>query len=756
MPEVTCDDTGTAPAVTAEIQGALDAARVQVDSYSTAVAALSDAVSAAESAASAAPASPTTPDTSVDAAPAGETPQPPTGQPAAAAEGSAATDGATGEGTAAADATPAARRSPMVDPDNDNLFRRVLTLPNASLHADVTDTGDGTELPVFDLLYVFDEALAGGENWLEVGSSLREGTSGWIRTADTLKWSSMLVMNFAPRGSRGQVLFFDDATVLSDMVNSPYYSSEAAELYDRIRAEREKVQADPAYQPVWVRELVAIEPETAVTFDNQPYLLPILDWREEAFDGADETVLLKVAAVPANASAIAPRDEKSFEVSADSSAARNDGVFRIGVTFVIDTTVSMGPFIDRTYQTIESFYNAFQQFETTQNVSFGIVGFRDNIGNNPSGLEYVTRIFQPLDIEADPATVLAQARQIREATVPTVGFREDSFAGIQAAISEMDWKPFDARLIILVTDASAREGGDPLAALASVTSDTVADGANRSNIAIATLHLRTPANSADFASGEAQYRVISSTGDAAVQKYVAIDATSDEEFGRELDTMSRTLAQAVVTASAGEMINSVEALEPIPAEGSSGRLAAAVRNEIFRAQLESLAAANGGDAPTFLAGWAADKDLSDPKRRALEVSVFLTRNQLSTLDKRLDLIVQAYRSGGDDPGAFFDKLQVLAAETSSDPDKPIPEGRDIVASILPTFLKNLPYRSQVLRLDREYWSSISVAARQEFIESIDGKRRVYGELFNDTKKWVDFGADDPGLEATPVSLRNLP
>ena len=111
-------------------------------------------------------------------------------------------------------------------------------------------------------------------------------------------------------------------------------------------------------------------------------------------------------------------------------------------------------------------------------------------------------------------------------------------------------------------------------------------------------------------------------------------------------------------------------VEPVPEAPADepGRLVGVVTNEIFRAQLESLAAADGGDAPAFLAGWAADRDLTDPDVTALEVSVFLTRNQLSNLDRQLDQLVGAFRSGGEDPNAFFDQLQLLAAEMSTDPD----------------------------------------------------------------------------------------
>ena len=679
----------------------------------------------------------------------------------AAAEGVTVEDGGNGaESEKAPSAAVASNtREPLLDSDNGNIFRRVLSLPKTMLYTEANKEGAAKELPTFSILYVFDETEKNGHTWLEVGSSLRIGVSGWVVSDETLAWSSMLVMGFAPRGSRNQVLFFKDHNALSDMVNSPYFSGEAAKLFEEIQVEREQQGLNADYKPVWPSALVAMEPQTAVTFDNQPYLLPILDWREEAFDGVDETVLLQVAAVPADAVKITARDSESFANSAK-DAAEKDGEFRVGITFVLDTTVSMGPFIERTYQAVEEFYKAFQQFETARNVSFGLIGFRDSIAHNPNGLEYVTRVFQPLDTEVDPKTIIAKARLMSEAKVPTKGFKEDSYAGIAAAINDMDWQPFDARLVILVTDASAREGGDPLAAIASINAKSLVDSARRNNVAIVAVHLQTPANQSEMDNviAEHQYRELSRTGDTSYDKYIAVDATSDQEFGSELQILSETIAKAVFTASSGQLINEIEIMEPIPEpkKTSKGRLASAVKNEIFRAQLESLATVGEGDAPSFLAGWTADKDLMDPSRRALDVSVFLTRNQLSSLDKRLDAIIDAFRSGGDDPKQFFKKLQFLAAEISIDPEKTIPEGGDIVRSILPSFLANLPYRSQVLRLDLEYWSSISVANRQEFIENLEAKTGIYQEIFDQTDNWVNFGADDPGFETTPVPLINLP
>ncbi len=182
------------------------------------------------------------------------------------------------------------------------------------------------------------------------------------------------------------------------------------------------------------------------------------------------------------------------------------------------------------------------------------------------------------------------------------------------------------------------------------------------------------------------------------------------------------------------------------------QLADAIGTEILRAQLESL----GDEAPRFLAGWAADRDLVEPDLRALEVSVFLTRNQLSTLDKQLDVIVDAFNAGGSS-AEFFDRLQQIAAETATDPDAVGGSSdTDAIRTLLPDFLANLPYQSDVLTMDRNDWDGLPDASRSEFIDKIRGKQRVYQDLFNQIDIWKDFGSGNPGLQATPIRLKNLP
>jgi len=753
----TCDGDGAPDPTVAALQEVLAAYRGDLAEFEAALASRDTAILAAGQGdgAVASDASPDgQPDGTGDGA--GDTSPPPDDTaPGSVAEGGGQTaPEAASPGQDGATAT-APRAEPLRDPDNPNLFRRIISLPDTTIRNDPDATIAATEVPTFSVMYVFDETSANGVDWLKVSQSLLSDEQGWVERDKTLDWSSMLVMKFAPKGQRGDVLFFANDTELTDIVNSFTYQAEAQQIYEGISAERARLRDAPQARPEWDRRLVAIEPQAAVTFENQPYLLPILDWREELFDGTIETTLLKVAAVPADAATVKVDDRDNRGIDMD-AAAENDGIFRVGIVFVIDTTISMSPFIDRTYETIQSFYDSFQEFETTSFVSFGLTGFRDSM-TGPEGQEYTTRQFQPLDVDARPEAVLTNMRQAREAAVPTIGFKEDVFAGVIEAVEFNDWSPFDARVIVLITDASARSGDDPMSKYVGNTAQSVAELARGRNIAIVPVHLVTPANrsNGDAAIAETQYSALAETGDVNNRKYIALDATDDAVFAQEVQNFTRSVAQQVLAANSG-IAPSVETgdveLEEVPAPS----LAGAVANEIFRAQLESLAVAADGSAPNFLAGWTADRDLRDPNQTTLEVSVFLTRNQLSSLDKQLGGILDAFQRGGDDPSAFFENLQSLAAQTATDPDIVRNDDRAAMRAILPSFLQNLPYKSEVLQLDRELWNSLSVANRSEFIDKLVAKRKIYENVFNTTELWQDFGTQDPSLQVTPVRLSALP
>ena len=669
----------------------------------------------------------------------------------------------------AADGSTSAAQQALTQDGAAGFHRRVLSLPDSKIQAQPSHGAEVVEqqVPTFSIFYIYGEKLIDGETWLEVGRQPEGGGIGWMPKTKTEEWKSMLVMQYAPRGQRERVLFFDDKAPLREVVES----------------------ADPAARAATLRAagggtggVVAMEPPAVVDQAGQPYLMPILDYEFGEFDSGDLTTLVQVGGL--NASQPSPAGDGA---AAAGGAADGDGAgpdlpaqpdlseFRTGIVFVIDTTQSMGPYIERTRETVKGIYDRIEAAGNLDKVAFGIVGYRDYVDYNP-GIEYVTRVYQDLSPETPPSTLLRNMQTVTPAKVPTQGWSEDAYAGLHTAITSLNWDPFAARVIVLMSDAGMRPSSDPHSAVRNFGGENVIAEATRKGITIFPIHLRTEeaARANNVATAERQMRAISRTGDANVDKYVGIESGTLPEFGRFVDDFARQVESAVSGAANNRMVRRPDLApppdgapppqqEPQQADDAAPppetELGAMLVNEVFRAQLEYLGRHAGTQAPSFYRAWAADCDLDTPVFDALDVSVFLNRTQLNGLAQALDKIVARAKAAELNPTGFFDLLQSLSATMEHDPNRSGAAGEfeNLAESgLLPDYLEALPYHSKVLRMTRQTWLDWGLTGQQEFILDLEDKLALYARAYQDTDNWIDLGAGDPGLAVYPVPLRYLP
>ena len=186
------------------------------------------------------------------------------------------------------------------------------------------------------------------------------------------------------------------------------------------------------------------------------------------------------------------------------------------------------------------------------------------------------------------------------------------------------------------------------------------------------------------------------------------------------------------------------------------RLTAILQNQVFRAQLEFLGRKRGTTLPPFYRAWAADLDFANPLYQALDVRVFLTRNQLNELAEVLDLLLEEARRTGTSAEALMERLQHLSATMSVDPNLRTEEAGpvDTVGHLLPGFLKELPYTSNIFNLSLRDFANTSMQI--EILDQLDSKLEQYHRINSDTAGWLDLGSGDPGEFVYPISLRLLP
>jgi serine/threonine-protein kinase PpkA len=632
---------------------------------------------------------------------------------------------------------------PRTVPELPGFYQRVLTLPEAKLYAEPSFTSavQKARVPTFSVLYVYDCEPGDCSLWLKVGAKADGTIDGWLDTAHAEDWRNMLVMQYAPRGQRNRVVMFKTHRALSALVTARDGAAKAKAIIDQIEAGH----ADP-------NVIAAVEPKAAVNPHNAFYLMPILFWDEADFADGTPTRLLQIAGV----NRLPPRPQP-----APAPPPPPAPKFRIGIVFVLETSNSMGPYIERTKEMIRETYQALEAAGTADRVEIGLVGYRAN-ADRDRRLEYTTRVFQPLALDAAPDRILAHLDDIHNARARSPGWDEDAIAGLYSAMNDLDWQPYAARIIVIVADSGAIGGNSPLARYAGVDIGNIVEIADRKNIAVFPVYLMTPrgARLGNRVHALTQWHALGRTGDPTRDKFTGIQAGELGSFGAALDRFSQSLVETVATLTANHPI-ARPPVAPSPrndGDGAAG-IGQALVNELFRAQAEYLGTVAGTAAPTFFSAWVCDRDLVDPALPALQVRVFLTRNQLSELGASLARILDEAKRATLSPQTFFDNLQRLSAVMSGDPNRQ--GAADAFATIggsnlLPAYLKALPYRSKVLRMTQSIWLDLGLTGQQEFIDELESKLRSYRDIEQDNTSWVDLGGGDRGSEVYPVALAELP
>lgn len=636
----------------------------------------------------------------------------------------------------------ASAAEPLLQPGKKSLYQRVLTRPGAELFS-APEAKDGKLIDAFSRYYLYADQDKDGKRWLQVGVDTRGGTSGWVAADQTVPWKQQLTLGFTNPAARNRMLFFSSADDLKQMLalDNP------AEVMTPLVKKIEQGGQD--------KRVVAIEPDKFVDINDQFYLLPILDFDEIYTTAGHQMKTLQVASVtkqepPARAPEPAPSPVTLLES------------FRAAVVFVIDSTISMRPYIEETKKAVDRVYDRIKDAGVLDKVSFGLIAYRADIEKIPD-LEYIAKEFADPSEVKDADDFLGKVAELREARVSTAEFNEDAFAGVFKALEDVPWNRFGARYLVLVTDAGALQGDK---SKTGMQAEQVQSEAGELGVAIYALHLKTPEGRANHASAEATYRKLSKNPYLQQPLYFPVATGSVKRFGKSVDTLADSIIDHVRRASQGKTVagsakTSQAAKEPA-APGTDPeleRLRALTKALGHAMQLAYLGTEEKTSAPTVFEGWIGDRDFADPTKRTVDVRVLLTKNQLSDLEMILRKIVDAADRGVLEPNSFFDSLRSIAAQFGRDPNLATrPEATKLAdLGILGEYLEGLPYRSDVMHLDQDTWSRWGPQRQYDFINRLKAKIELYARYNADIGRWKALAEGSPVDEQVyPVRLRDLP
>ncbi|MFC5699289.1 protein kinase [Pseudomonas sp. GCM10022186] len=614
---------------------------------------------------------------------------------------------------------------PLLMDGKKTLFQRVLSKPGARFAGEAGGPAAGAEIPAFSVFYVYQRKDLEGRHWVEVGASSDGQRDGWLPAEQVSDWKQSLVLKFTERSGRSPVMFLKDAATVERLLADP---ARARDTLHKARFD----QADP--------QVVALEPGDRAVPQDSFYLLPIFESRE-SFDASGQPVqLLDVASID-------PGDAPRTRGEGGAPAAGGDS-FRTGIVLVVDTSVSMQPYIDRVNRVVQELQQQIASRGDLESVSFGLVGFRSNVEKTP-GLEYVTRTLVTLEEGGDPRRFAELAGQVRATDVSSHAFNEDAFAGVMDAVENMDWTPYAGRMILLITDAGALRKNDPLGRT-QMNEAEVREAARAKQIRIFALHLRTPAGRNNHGFAEQQYRSLTADPNPQIADlYVPVADGGVDRFGDTVAEIGSVIANLVHEARNDRL----PSLPPLR-EGAS--VAARTTAVGYAMHMDFLGRRSAARAPQLVTAWTADRDLANPSLPAFQVCVLLSKLQLNELQQSLKLIVEAARRTQTSPKDFFQEIASASAHMSRDPTR-LARGSNLLQSgVLGEYLEGLPYRSKSLNMTQELWLSLSVAEQQDFIDELESKIRLYETFHNDIANWVRFGDAQPGDALYRVPLATLP
>ncbi len=623
---------------------------------------------------------------------------------------------------------------PLIMEGKKTLFQRVLSIPEARIYSDPNRKAESSEAVPFSVFYVYERK----SQWLKIGHDSYGKIVGWIPEDQTIVWNQALTVSFKDPQDTQRVMMFDEKATLEKMVND-----NDQEAYARL------YQSVVKDEPIADNPVIAIQPEAHVDIRNNFYLVPIKQ-HEDVYLGNEQARLLEIASVPLLKS--------SDATPIPTSPQRN---YRSGIHFVIDSTVSMGPYIDRTREAVRKVYNTIAKQGLNNQVNFGLTAYRDNLGKVPD-LDYLTRTYANLEQGADEERFFSLVNTLEPSEVSSKDYREDAYAGIKAAIDNSNWENFDARYVVLITDADPRESADPLGAT-RLSAKALRQLAYDKGISIWVLHLRTDSPYANHSRAEKLYREISyypGIGDF----YYGVELGQVDEFGNVLEVLSNQITQQVLATVNGVLPIPIPELEQ--QDNAQPTQLAELQSRVAKLgnalRMQYLQKESGQPLPKVFDAWMVDKDFSDPQKSTVDVRVLLTRDQLSDLKNVMQQVLNLAEEGVLTPTGFLNDLKSLAATVSRDPSS---VGSNISSlggnlaemGYMREYIDDLPYTGEVMNLSLDSWEEWSAKEQIEFMHRLESKINYYQALHDHTDLWVTPGGGAVnGNSVFPVVLNLLP
>ena len=670
-------------------------------------------------------------------------------------------------------------REPLLMEGKTTLYQRVLTTPSCKLHAKADASNAGKEIAPLSQYYVYSDTGA----TVEVGADTTGKIAGFLDKSCTVPWKMQLALHFTNSANRNRALIFEQEAGLDNIIDSDDGAQQYKKLYET------------ASKGGQAEGVISIEPDKYVDPSKNFYLLPILNSVESIYPDGNFVYKHEIASVTAKDSksstdtaakakggdAAANGASAQATTKASASAAKDGSnsddpyvvAFKSAIVFVIDSSISMRPYIERTKQAINSIYKSIESNNLNDSVHFGIVSFRADTKSTP-GLEYTTKMYLKPGEAVDAKTFNEKVATLDQAKVSSTQFDEDAYAGINMALQDINWNNYGGRYIVLITDAGAIDAGDKQSST-GMDANSLRLEAQHYGAAVYTMHLLTKSGAKNHKKAKDQYEILSFNQILNKPLYYPVNAGDVKAFGSMVDTLSSSLTAQVKRAVMGQMSagSSLAASDKLKAEADKNKdandLAKKPTNDQEKAlvndsdklglamQLAYLGRVTGAKSPDFLQGWMYDRDVENHNTAVCTPVVLVNRNQLSDLYTLVNGVLESGIAGQLSSDDMFSQLKALAAQMGRDPNQ-LSKSKSIgEMGIMGELLDDLPYKSMIANLSPEDWYNLGSQEQERIVRALENSLNYIQHCSGDNDRFIKLNVDaDTSDEVYPIPLDALP
>ncbi len=659
------------------------------------------------------------------------------------------------------------QRQPVMIQGKQTLPLKVLSRPFSHVYKykDVSKGLVMENVPAFKFFYVYKRPAAHAidqmeeEEWYEVGSDTRGSVIGWMRSEDVFEWKQTMCLTYThpQQGGRKPVLMLEKRKDLLKMISLPSNErkNHATSLYETIHSKQ-----IPENFPV-----ISVEPQKAVDVSSQFYLFPILDFQEIEIEGREGRALKISAAANAITSGREQTDiRKNIKYLSNSVQGATEipqekiKELSVDLVWVMDTTLSMTKIINKTLEVTKQVSRQITKDpKLSTAVRFGFWGFRDSVQHIPQigyTIKNYTPKLQPID------HFVKTLAQVKTTSVDSGDYEEDVFSGIKDAIYETGWRENSIKIIVLVGDAPGHEIGHPWN-LSLQDEQTLRIFADDYNISICAIHISNPKFKQFDEKAEAQYRKLSQNKGLSNSTLLQVISNDIKGFGQIIFELTNILNNVLISAVQGNVYAPSQGNnEP---DGYVDRAAEKqdsiqlIENMFQAALVEWIGNRTEAKAPNEVVGWAVDKDLIDPSVQSMEVRILINKRQLDSLKTVLTEVMEAGMKGRTSSEDFFSTLQGVTASVARAPDQIKNAENMVETGLIPEFLIDLPYKSLLMDMTNDFWSSMSIDEQEKLLQDLNGKIKSYQNIHDEPGGWIALNQNDPPDEYVyPLSLELLP